>query len=30
MGPEEGHARWREQLEKALKDAIQLGMFREL
>lgn len=29
MGPEEGHARWREQLEKT-EDATQLGMFREL
>ena len=30
MGPDEGHARWREQLEKTLEDATQLGMFREL
>ena len=27
MGPEEGHARWREQLEKTLEDATQpIGM----
>ena len=29
-GPEEGHARWKEQLEKTLEDVKQLGMCREL
>lgn len=30
IGPEEGHAKWKEQLEKILEDAKRLGMFREL
>ena len=29
-GPEEGHARWKEQLKKTLEDVKQPGMFREL